>query len=125
MPAQNLYHDYIEGNLVPYLYVLTFQPCELNWDKPIYYFNLIKPADYYDYEHFDESIISANIYLSDLVINQDKRGEIGIHLNSIKNRIMKYGIDPDVVRQLILPTSELSEFLFLLPNERKIEFQIS
>ncbi|MBY0122199.1 hypothetical protein [Bacillus sp. S/N-304-OC-R1] len=120
MPQQRLYYEYVEKQLVPYWYVLTFSPFELNWDKHIHYYDALKPFEYTGRDEFDESIISMPIYLSDLVFNNDLPGKIGIHLSTIRKRIESIGVDPCLIRQLVLPHPELDEFINILPKELKL-----
>ncbi|MEH7122073.1 hypothetical protein V7127_02390 [Bacillus sp. JJ1773] len=120
MPQQRMYYEYVDQQLIPYWYVLTFSPCELNWDKHVFYYDVIKPFEYIERGDFDESVISMSIHLSDLVFNHNLPEQIGINLYSIRKRIESYGVDPDVVRQLIIPTPELENFIELLPTVQKM-----
>ncbi|GIN88523.1 hypothetical protein J6TS2_49090 [Heyndrickxia sporothermodurans] len=122
MPQQRLYHEFINGKIVPYLYVLTFKPCELNWDKPEYYFNVIKPFEHFGFDEFDDTLNNASIYLGDFIINKSYPDKIGINLNLVKKRILNYGVDPYVIRQFIAHVLNIEEFLNLIPNERKLSF---
>lgn len=125
MPQQRVYFEYINEELVPYWYVLTFQPCEINWDKPVLYFEVIQPFEYIERWEFDESLLSTSIYLSDLIINPVSPTELGIDLRSIKNRILKHGVDPDVILQLIIQFPDIDDVLQLMPNERKMNLILS
>lgn len=122
MPQQKLYYDYINGELVPYIYVLTFQPCELNWDNPVFYFDAIAPFEYTEINDFDDSLISMSISISDLIKNTSYPNQLGIHLEKVKQRIMNHQVDPYVVTQFIIPTIEIEEMLQLLPNTRQSSF---
>ncbi|MEH7392448.1 hypothetical protein [Bacillus sp. JJ1474] len=124
MPKQRLYYEYIDRQLVPYWYVLTFSSCELNWDKHVFYYKAIKPFEYTGRDEFDETIISMPIYLSDLIINGELPDKIGLHLSTIRKRIESVGVDPYLVRQLILPHPLLDGFINLLPAERKMNLLI-
>lgn len=124
MPQQSLYYEYVEKQLIPYWYVLTFSPLELNWDKHIHYYDAIKPFEYTGRDEFDQSIISMPFYLSELIFNNDLPGKIGLHLSIIRKRFESEGVDPYLVRQLILLPHELNEFIEILPKERKINFLI-
>lgn len=125
MPQQRIFFEYIDNQLIPYWYVLTFKPCELNWDKRVFYYDIIKPFEFVERDEYDESLVSVTIHLSDLVFNHDLPGKIGFNINSVRKRIERNGVDPDVVRQLIISTPELDEFINLLPKERKKEFYIN
>ncbi|WP_102274050.1 hypothetical protein [Cytobacillus massiliigabonensis] len=124
MPQQRLYYEYVNQKLIPYWYVLTFSPSELNWDKHVFYYDAIKPFEFIGRDEYDESLNVIAIKLSDLVFNIDLPGKIGIHLNEIRKRIEKKGIDPAVINQLIIPTPELDNFVKILPEHRKINFII-
>ncbi|MBP1917222.1 hypothetical protein J2Z23_004207 [Lederbergia galactosidilyticus] len=122
MPQQRLYYEYENGDLIPYWYALTFDLCEIDWDKPAYYFEVIKPFEYIERIEFDESLISMSIQLADFIFNVNYPNRIGINLKSIKKRIEKHGVDPYIVQQFILSTPELNDFLMFLPQERKQDF---
>ncbi|MFB7302569.1 hypothetical protein [Heyndrickxia sporothermodurans] len=121
MPQQRVYHDYVNEKLVPYWYVLTFKPCEIDWDKSVLYYDVIKPFDYIERDQFDESIITFSLKISDFLVNRDYPNKLGINIKMIKSRISENGIDPYVVHQFILPYPDVEEVLHLVPNDRKIE----
>lgn len=125
MPEQRLFFEYINGVLSPFWYVLTFQLCEINWDKHVFYYQPIKPFEFVEREEYDESLPGVTIHLSDLVFNYDLPGQIGINLNLVRKRIERNGVEPEVVRQLILTAPELDDFINLLPTERKINFMLN
>lgn len=124
MPQQRVYHEYVNEKLVPYWYVLTFKPFEINWDKQVHYFDVIKPFEHIERDDFDESIISFSINKSDFLINKNYPGKLGVNLNSIKRRIIQECIDPYVVNQFIVPIPDIDEILNLIPNERKMSVLI-
>lgn len=125
MPQQRLYYDYVDNQLIPFWYVLTYQHCELNWDKPVNYYDAIKPFEYVERGEFDETLISTSIYLSDVIFNRNFPSKIGINLQSVKKRIERHGVDPYVVRQFIISTPEINELLLVLPTDRKISFVVN
>jgi hypothetical protein len=125
MPQQRLYYDYAEGELIPFWYVLTFKPCEFDWEKHVYYFTFIAPFEFVERHEFDESLINVSIQHSDFIINPDHPNRIGININSVKKRIEKHGIDPYVVSQFIMSTPDLNEFISLLPRQRKMSLMVS
>lgn len=123
MPQQRLVQDYnMQGNLVPTHYVLTLTPCEVNWDKPIFYYDAIKPTgmDIYD---LDPEVINMSIYFSDFIFNNLFPDRIGINLSTIKKRVEKTGYDPGIIQQFIL-SADIDEVLKRLPQERKMNFLI-
>lgn len=122
MLKQQLYYDYVCDQLVPCKFVLTFDYQEIDWNKKAYYFDLIKPFEYYDYDNYDENVISFSVYLTDLIVNNLRPGQLGINLTSLKSRIEKYGLDHDLVRQFVMFIPDVSEVLQLIPNERKMAF---
>jgi hypothetical protein len=124
MPQQRLYYEFMETQLVPYWYVLTFQPSEINWDKPVYYFTPIAPFEYVERYEFDDSLINVSIQLSDFVLNSDMPNRIGINLKNVKNRIERHGVDPYVVRQFIMAPPDINELMSLLPNQRKMSLLV-
>jgi len=122
MPVQRLYYDYVDKQVVPYWYVLTFKPCDINWDKPVYVFDAIMPFEFIERDEFDETLISMSIYFSDFIFNKANPGKVGLNLKSIKKRLDKYGVDPYVVRQLIVSLPDIYEVLEYLPKNRKMSF---
>lgn len=119
MPKQRLYYEYIDGQLVPYWFVLTLNPCEVDWDKPVFHFDLIKPLEFVERNEFDDSQISMSIYLSDLIFNNLSTERIGINLTAVKRRIEKHGMDPELFTQFVLSAPEVEDFLLVLPTEYK------
>ncbi|MEC1373366.1 hypothetical protein P9D39_03450 [Heyndrickxia oleronia] len=124
MPQQRVYHEYVNEKLIPYWYVLTFKSFEINWDKPIHYFDVIKPFEYFERDQFDESIITFSLYKTDFLLNADFPNKLGINLKSIKKRLTVEGIDPQIVHQFIVPIPDVDEVLNLIPNKRKINFNV-
>ncbi|MGG3798026.1 hypothetical protein [Metabacillus fastidiosus] len=118
MPRQRVYYDYVNGELIPYWYVLTFKPNQIEWDTSIIYFNIIAPFEYFSRDNFDDSILSISILMSDIVTNKDKPNILGIQLKRIKENILKYDVDPNLCRQFILQVPDIQEVLNLLPNKR-------
>jgi hypothetical protein len=125
MPQQRLYFEYVDNELIPYWYVLTFQTSEINWDKPVFYFEAIKPFEYVERDEFDESKISMSIYLTDLILNDQSPKKMGINLNTIKSRLIRYKVDPGIVRQFIISAPEVYDLLELLPKHRKMDLLVS
>ncbi|MEY8346464.1 hypothetical protein [Niallia circulans] len=124
MPQQRIYHEYVDNTLVPYWYVLTFDNCEINWDKQILYYDAIAPFEFIERDEFDESIASFSVHLSDFVINKDRPLQLGLNLRSIRKRILKYGVDPYIIRQFIIQIPDINDVLKLIPNSRKIKYII-
>ncbi|MDX8366711.1 hypothetical protein [Cytobacillus sp. IB215665] len=124
MPQQQLYFDYVNGKLVPYLYVLTLDTCEIKWDKHVYYFNVIKPFEHEIFD-FDNSQNSVSIFLSDLILNQSQPEQLGINLKNVKKRIGTYGVDQAIINQFILQVIDVNEVLALFPNQRKMSLLLS
>jgi hypothetical protein len=125
MPQQRLYYEYIDEQLIPYWYVLTFQLGTINWEKSVLHFYCIAPFEYVERHEFDESLINVSIQQSDLVFNPAIPNRIGINLISVKNRIKKHGVDPYVVQQFIISTPDLNEILTMLPKQRELSLLIS
>ncbi|MEK3890205.1 hypothetical protein [Bacillus sp. FSL K6-3431] len=124
MPQQRLYYDYVDDQLIPYWYVLTFRYNQLDWDQTVYYFDAIKPFEFVERDEFDDSFINMSFNLSDLVFNKCYPHKIGINLKCVRKRIELHGVDPCVVRQFILQAPEINEFLEILPTKRTMEFVI-
>lgn len=124
MPKQSLYYDFIGGQLSPYLYVLTFESSEIDWDKSILPYQVIKPFIYEDIYELDDSIITSALMFSDFVFNKDTPDIFKLNLKKIKKRIMEQGVDPYIVNQLVLPVYGLNEILEMLPQERVMILKI-
>ncbi len=125
MPQQRLYYEYIDDQLVPYWYVLTFEPCELDWDKPMHYFKAFKPFEFVERDGFDDSQVGISIYLADLVFNKFSPEKVGINLTAVKRRINQHGVDPYMIQQFIISLPELDDLLGLLPIERKLNLVLN
>jgi hypothetical protein len=124
MPQQRLYKEYVNGKLVPYWYVLTLQPGEMNWNDDYFFFEPIAPFEYIERCEFDESIISTSIYMRDFIRRPSSPHLLGLNLIRMKERIQLLGIDPFLVRQFIVCSEDLNEVLQLLPNERTKSFML-
>ncbi|WP_366160642.1 hypothetical protein ABXS71_17045 [Bacillus infantis] len=125
MPQQRLYFDYVGKILVPYWYVLTVKPGELDWDRPVHYYNAHSPFTYYDYNQFDEFQNNMALKPSDFVLNANRPGQIGILLKFIRRRIEEHGVDPYVITQFILSTPYLDDLMLHLPKENQINILIN
>lgn len=122
-PQQRLYYEFVNDKLVPYWYVVTFNCCEIPWHLNSFNFQVIAPFQFMERDEFDENIISATIFISDLIINQDRRNELGINLKKIKDRLCnQYRLDPYLVRQFVIQMPDIEEVLQLVPNHRKKTF---
>ncbi|MDQ0268694.1 hypothetical protein [Cytobacillus purgationiresistens] len=65
MPKQYLDYQYVDGELTPFYYVLKLYKGEINWDKSVFYFELMPPIKSIEYDEVDESLINFHILLSD------------------------------------------------------------
>lgn len=124
MPKQSMYYDYIGGQLSPYLYVLTFEPSDINWEKSILSYQVIKPFIYEDTFELDDSIITSALMFSDFIFNKDTPHIFKLNLKKIKSRIKEQGVDPCVVNQFALSVYGLNEMLEMLPQERVMTLKI-
>lgn len=122
MPNQRIFYDYINGKLSPYIYVLTFDDSEINWNKPYLTYEAIQPFRHENLFEFDDSILTASIFFSDFIFNVDHPNQFKLNMQKIKNRIEWNEVDPYIIRQFVLGTYELQELLILLPQERKLQF---
>jgi hypothetical protein len=125
MPQQRMYYDYVDDQLVPFWYVLTFKYGEVNWDNHVFYFTPIQPFNYVEREEFDESLISVTIFFSDFVFNPSYPEKFGINISSVKKRIERYSLDPDIVHQFIITLPDINDLLPMLPTERKLSLLVS
>jgi hypothetical protein len=125
MPQQRLYFEYVDNDLVPFWYVLTFKYGEVNWDNDVFYFTPIQPFEYVERYEFDESLIAVTIFYSDFVFNTSYPEKFGININSVKKRIERHGLDPDIVRQFIISIPDINDLLSMLPTERKLTLLVS
>jgi len=124
MPQQRIYHEYVDNQLIPYWYVLTFEHSEIRWDKPVLYYDVIAPFELEERDEFDESIASFSIYLSDFIINPNRLNQLGLNLRTIGQRIERYGIDPYVIRQFIVQIPDINDVIKLLPQKLKMDIFI-
>ncbi len=125
MPQQRLYYDYVDGKLIPFWYVLTFDYREIKWDKRVQYYEAYKPFEYIERHEFDDSIITTSISLADFIFNKYKPNQIGLNIAAIKEKIFRYGVDPFVVRQFLLPSHEIDGLISMLPVERQMSLVVN
>ncbi|MGG3803119.1 hypothetical protein [Metabacillus fastidiosus] len=118
MPRQRIYYDYVNEELVPYWYVITFKHHQIDWDQSTLYFQVTAPFEYFDRDNFDDSILSLSILMSDIVIHKNDPSKIGIHLKRIKETLLNHGADPSLCRQFIIQIPDIQDILHLLPNKR-------
>lgn len=124
MPQQRVVQDFnMQGDLVPTHYVLTLQPCEVNWDKPIFHYDALKPSEIDVYD-LDPEVINMSIYYSDFIFNNLFPERIGINLAAIKKRIELQGYDPGIIQQFVL-SAEIDEILKRLPQQRKMNILLN
>ncbi|MFC0271087.1 hypothetical protein ACFFIX_06435 [Metabacillus herbersteinensis] len=122
MPRQRVYHDYVNGELAPYWYVLTFRKGDIDWGESKLFFEVIAPFEFFDRDQFDDSMPAISIYMEDLIINRVNPTRLGIRLETVKARILEHGVDPWFMQQFIIQMPDIEEVLGLLPNERKKTF---
>lgn len=122
MPQQRIFYEFINGKLMPYIYVLTFGVGDINWEHPTLAYEAIKPFRHDDLYEFDDSILTTTILFSDFIFNLDHPNRFKLNLKRIKKRIEWNGVDPNVISQFVLGTYDLQELLIFLPKERKIDF---
>jgi hypothetical protein len=115
MPQQRLYYEDVDGKVVPYWYVLTFRPGEIDWDKDFYFYTPIAPFRYIERDNFNDELPYTQIYYFELF--RDITERLGIDLFSIKQRMK---IDPSIFRQFVVQIPDIDEVLKLLPKERKM-----
>lgn len=120
MPKQRVYYDYVNEELVPYWYVLTFNNNEVSWDKNVFFFDAIAPFEYLNRDQYNDSLISVSVYMSDFIFNENQPHRIGIDLCNVSKRVLKYDVFPSEVKQFIIPIPDINEVIKLLPN-RKIQ----
>lgn len=123
IPQQRVYYEYVNGELCPYWYVLTFEPCQIGWDKPTIFFDVFAPFEYLERDCFDESLISISIFISDLIINGNNPSRLGINLARVKARLN--GLEPELITQFVIQMPDIEEVLSLLPNRRTQAFLIN
>jgi hypothetical protein len=124
MPQQRMYYEYVDNQLVPFWYVLTFKYGEVNWDNQVYYFSPIQPFEYVERHEYDESLIAVTIFFSDFVFNPSYPEKFGINISSVKKRIEKHGLDSDIVHQFIISIPDINDLLSMLPTERKLSLLV-
>lgn len=120
MIKQRVYHEYVNEKLVPYWYVLTFN--QLDWDKPVTYFDVHPPFEYFERDMFDDSMPAVSVTMNELILNDDYPRKLGIYLKRVKQRIIEHGWDPTLFRQFIFQIPDIDEVLQLIPNRRKMLF---
>ncbi|MCV9886277.1 hypothetical protein [Metabacillus halosaccharovorans] len=120
MPKFTLFHDYVDGNLVPYWFVMTFRENEIEWNKSVFYITIEMHLEHSNRDHYNNSIPSYPVYLKDLIFNDGQPGKVGIHLKGVRKRLNKHKIDPYIINQFIIPFPDTHDLLKLMPNKKKI-----
>jgi hypothetical protein len=115
MPQQRLYYEDVDEKVIPYWYVLTFKPGEIDWNKDFYFYTPIAPFRYIERDNFNDELPYTQIYYFELF--RDVTERLGIDLFSIKQRMK---IEPSVFRQFVVQIPDIDEVLKLLPKERKM-----
>lgn len=105
--------------------MLKFYSDEVNWDKRVYYFDIITPIESIEYGEIDDQLITISMYLSELIINPDSPSRLGINLYSIKKRLKFDLHDPSIIEQFILYISDVEMVLNELPKNRTINLLIN
>lgn len=116
MPKQILDYQYIEGELSPCYFVLQLYKNEVDWEKHVFYFELLKPIKSEEYSEFDGTLISCSVPATDLIISNTMPNNIGINLNSVKKRLTSELNNPSAIEQFIIYAPDLDFILSRMPE---------
>ncbi|MEK5108551.1 hypothetical protein MHI57_17915 [Cytobacillus sp. FSL K6-0129] len=116
MPKQILDYQYVDGEISPFYYVIELYKCEVNWDKSVYYFELMPPIKSVEYSKVNETLISCSLTASDLIINKDIENRIGINLMSLKKRLSFDIHDPSIIEQFIIYAPDIEMLISQMPK---------
>lgn len=116
MAKHQLFHESVQGELVPFWYVIQFDKDEIDWDKNIFYTPVKLPVEYKNRDEFDRYKLSLTIKVSDLVFNSSDTTKIGINLRKLKKSIINHGLSYNSFQQFVFLSSDTRELLKFLPN---------
>lgn len=119
MAKHQLFYENINNEFVPYWYVISFKKFEIDWDKHVYYTDILPPFIYSNRDFFNTRKVSCTIRLADLVFSDTSVNHIGLNLKIIKNKILKSHFDAEMVNQFIIALPDLDEFLKLIPRKKR------
>lgn len=70
-------------------------------------------------------IIQSSLHRSGLAdFNKHKPGQIELNINAIKERIFRYGVNPRVLRKVLLLSHEIGELVSMLPSEMQMSLAL-
>lgn len=116
MAKITVYYDYFDGEQKPIWHVVKFKDAELDWSKNTIYIPISAPFQLQASEDFDDAVIGISVIISDLVVNASKLNSFGINLNSIRQRLLEQGVDPDEVLQFVTQIGDIEEVMQLKTN---------
>ncbi|WP_313804718.1 hypothetical protein [Cytobacillus sp.] len=122
MPVQYLDYQYVDGELSPFYYVLKLFKGEVDWDKHIFYFDLMVPIKSVEYSEIDENLINYGVHISELIINKDYPNKLGINLSALKRRLSFDIHDPSVIEQFLLYAPDVMAIIGHFPQVNRMEF---
>lgn len=125
MPKQYLDYQYVDGELSPFYYVIELSKGEVNWDKNIFYFDLITPILSTEYSEINEFLFSYNVSSTDLILNKEFPHRLGINLRSLKKRIYCDIHDPNVIEQFIMYAPDVEMILNQIPSQRTMSLLLN
>ncbi|WP_368657669.1 hypothetical protein AB3Z07_21395 [Metabacillus halosaccharovorans] len=119
MAKHQLFHESVQGELVPFWYVIQFDKDEIDWDKNIIYTPVKLPVEYKNRDEFERYKLSLPIKVSDLVFNSSDTTKIGINLRKLKKNINNHGLSYNSFQQFVFLCSDTRELIKFLPNSER------
>ncbi|MGC5326625.1 hypothetical protein [Brevibacillus sp. SYSU BS000544] len=105
-------YGYHNGNQVPIWLVVNFESDELDRTKKTLYIQIEAPFQQLNLEDMHPDSIGLTVALSDLVLNREKPGEIGILTSELRQRTDAVGVDFQDIRQLMIQIADIEEMFF-------------
>lgn len=117
MPKHQLFHEKVDGQIIPYWYVISYKDNELNWDKYVLYIDYQLPYQYQNRNNFNDSIPSISLDISDFIFLQSDLTRFCINLKKLKKRIHQYNLSPSMFKQFIIPVPYLNPLLDFIQTQ--------
>ncbi|MCT2535695.1 hypothetical protein NC661_06520 [Aquibacillus koreensis] len=85
----------------------------IDWSKQTLYLEIDKNAQKDDIENFIDMEFSVSVFISDLVVNEDKKNFFGVNLENIKSRLIDEGCISEDINQLIIRVVDVKEVIYM------------
>jgi hypothetical protein len=108
MEIKVFYDSDTEGNLYPHWMTIDFGIAGVPWDESPVIVDVHGPFERRESHEFGDDVGGLSVFLEELVVRDET---LGINLESIYNRIIKHGADPNALERLIIQVGDIEEVL--------------